>query len=249
MKKRRLDFESLDVSVNSIEAMDSLLLNESISIKSEDSLLRMILKLGSGYRELLRHIQLEFLNDSGLSLLSEYLVIPPESVWECAAERISHRRSPFDSPISSRFPAILAEFREKRFSLLGRGSRDGFGASEFHHQCDGHSSNLTVFSDTKGNIFGDFTPLKWDSNYGFRADDSLKSFLFTLKNSHNILARRFALKVRRPGRQSNAVALAVQCLCGVMALVFPMTVTETPRVTRSLTVATPTIPDWTAELS
>jgi hypothetical protein len=28
-----------------------------------------------------------------------------------------------------------------------------------------------------------------------------------------------------------------------------MTVTETPRVTRSLTVATPTIPDWTAELS
>jgi hypothetical protein len=50
--------------------------------------------------------------------------------------------------------------------------------------------------DTNGNIFGGFTPVKWESrtsNY-WRGDDSLKSFLFTLKNPHNIPARRFALK-------------------------------------------------------
>jgi hypothetical protein len=61
-----------------------------------------------------------------------------------------------------------------------------------------------VILDTKGNIFGGFTPLKWESRvhngkWGnddncYKADDSLKSFLFTLKNPHNIPARRFALK-------------------------------------------------------
>jgi hypothetical protein len=42
MKERRLEFESVDVSVISIEALDSLLLHESISIESEDALLRLI---------------------------------------------------------------------------------------------------------------------------------------------------------------------------------------------------------------
>jgi hypothetical protein len=48
--------------------------------------------------------------------------------------------------------------------------------------------------DTEGNIFGGFTPLKWESGNGWRADDSLKTFLFTLNDPHNIAARRFALK-------------------------------------------------------
>jgi hypothetical protein len=59
-----------------------------------------------------------------------------------------------------------------------------------------------VILDTKGNIFGGFTPLEWESRVWdesvsgqncFKADDSLKSFLFTLKNPHNIPARRFVL--------------------------------------------------------
>jgi hypothetical protein len=51
-----------------------------------------------------------------------------------------------------------------------------------------------VILDTKGNIFGGFTPVKWELKCGWKADDSLKSFVFTLKNPHNIPARRFALK-------------------------------------------------------
>jgi hypothetical protein len=64
-----------------------------------------------------------------------------------------------------------------------------------------------VILDTKGNIFGGFTPVKWESrvhdgkfgdeNNCFKADNSLKSFLFTLKNPHNIPARRFALKAEK----------------------------------------------------
>jgi hypothetical protein len=54
-----------------------------------------------------------------------------------------------------------------------------------------------VILDTKGNIFGGFTPVEWESKGGYKADDSRKSFLFTLKNPHNIPARKFALKAER----------------------------------------------------
>jgi hypothetical protein len=81
---------------------------------------------------------------------------------------------------------------------------DHFGLSrdsQFHGRCDGHANTLTVIVDTNGNIFGGFTPLTWESRRPnsatdwsncAKADDSLKSFLFTLKNPHN--ARRGGLR-------------------------------------------------------
>jgi hypothetical protein len=160
--------------------------------------LRIILKLGSGDRDLLRHIQIGFLSEDGLSLLDEHFGIPVESIWESAAERIAHPPAPFpDSLIISRFPEIFAEFRGKQFSLLWRGSRDGFEAQEFHRRCYGHANTLTVILDTKGNVFGGFTPVEWESGWKNKADDSLKSFLFTLKHPRNIPARRFALKAEK----------------------------------------------------
>jgi hypothetical protein len=57
-----------------------------------------------------------------------------------------------------------------------------------------------VILDTDGNIFGGFTPVEWESRtrkpYG-KADRSLKTFLFTLKNPHNFPARTFAFKAER----------------------------------------------------
>jgi hypothetical protein len=50
-----------------------------------------------------------------------------------------------------------------------------------------------VILDTEGNIFGAFTPVEWESRGDWTADDSEKSFLFTLTNPHNITPRRFAL--------------------------------------------------------
>jgi hypothetical protein len=90
-------------------------------------------------------------------------------------------------------PPLLGEFRGKRFALLWRGSRDGFGARDFHGRCDGRANTLTLILDTRGSVFGGFTPLQWARNSGWKCDDSLKSFLFTLKNPHNIPARKFAL--------------------------------------------------------
>jgi hypothetical protein len=95
----------------------------------------------------------------------------------------------FASLIVADFPALFAEFRGKHFTLLWRGSRDGFGAHDFHGRCDGHAPTLTLIQDTEGNIFGGFTPLEWESGYKFKADPSLKSFLFTLTDPHNLPAR------------------------------------------------------------
>jgi hypothetical protein len=103
----------------------------------------------------------------------------------------------WSSAIAPEFPKIFAEFRRRRFSLLWLGSRDGFGRSIFHSRCDGHPNTLTVILDTNGNIFGGFTPVEWESRTQqpyYKADPSLKSFIFTLKNPHNFPARRFALK-------------------------------------------------------
>jgi hypothetical protein len=109
----------------------------------------------------------------------------------------------FDSAIVPQFPPLFAEFGGKRFKLLWRGGRDGFGASKFHRRCNGHANTLTLIEDTDGNIFGGFTPVPWESreydeyeddNKMNKPDPSLRSFLFTLKNPHNFPARKFALK-------------------------------------------------------
>jgi hypothetical protein len=224
LKERRIDLEFADVSVLSVEALDSLLLSEFVRVESEDSLLRFILKLDSGYRDLLRHIQIGFLSEDGLHILDEHFGMPPESVWHSAAERItSPLPPPFDSRIISDFPEIFAEFQRKNFKILWRGSRDGFEAKDFHRRCDGHANTLTVILDTQGNIFGGFTPVEWESgsprswrefSNGFKTDDSLKSFLFTLKNPHNIPARRFALKAEEKDRAIECDSESGPCFGG-----------------------------------
>jgi hypothetical protein len=67
-----------------------------------------------------------------------------------------------------------------------------------------------VILDTDGNIFGGFTPVEWETRKWNhkkknetnlrKVDLSLKSFLFTLKNPHNVPARRFALKTEKKHR-------------------------------------------------
>jgi hypothetical protein len=122
---------------------------------------------------------------------------PPQAP-PSAPSTVALPRAPagFASLIVADFPALFAEFAGKRFTLLWRGSRDGFGAGDFHSRCDGHAPTLTLIQDTDGNIFGGFTPVEWDSHGGNKADPSLKSFLFTLKNPHNCPARKFALKAQ-----------------------------------------------------
>jgi hypothetical protein len=56
-----------------------------------------------------------------------------------------------------------------------------------------------LIADTDGNIFGGFTPVKCESGRSgkYEGDDSLRSFLFTLRNPHCVPPRKFALKAER----------------------------------------------------
>jgi predicted nucleic acid-binding Zn-ribbon protein len=103
----------------------------------------------------------------------------------------------WNSAIVPDFPKLFEDFKKKEFTLLWRGSRDGFGARDFHSRCDAHPNTLTVILNTDGNIFGGFTPLEWESKTRYKGDPSLKSFIFTLKNPHKVPPRRFALKAAK----------------------------------------------------
>jgi hypothetical protein len=100
------------------------------------------------------------------------------------------------SLIVSSFPLLFNEFRGKRFVLLWRGSRDGFGARGLHGRCDGQANTLILIFDMDGNVFGCLMPLKWDSSDKYKCDDSLQSFLYTLKNPQNIPGENFTLNAK-----------------------------------------------------
>jgi hypothetical protein len=112
-----------------------------------------------------------------------------------------------DSLIVGEIPPLFEKFREKRFNLLSRSSHDVFTVKEFHRRCDRRMNTLTLIADTEGNVFGCFTPVKWESrkwngksgeeSNTRKSDNNLRSFLFTLNNPHGIPPRKFVLKAER----------------------------------------------------
>jgi hypothetical protein len=126
-------------------------------------------------------------------------------IEELSAENAAMRAQPrptatlgvphLDSLIVTEFPMeILRDFREKRFELLWRATRDTFSLNQFHSRCDGRSNTLTIIMDADGNIFGGFTPLAWDCSSSWKNDTSGRSFVFTLKNPSGLGQLKFGLK-------------------------------------------------------
>jgi hypothetical protein len=95
--------------------------------------------------------------------------------------------------VVSDFSGILAEFNKKRFSLLWRNWRDGFGAHDFDSRCHGDADPLTMILDTNGNVLRAFTPVEWDCIRYIESDDSQRSFFCTLTDPANIPATKFPL--------------------------------------------------------
>jgi hypothetical protein len=102
--------------------------------------------------------------------------------------------SPLKSKLLTERQAIdllkLCEFNlGDKWSLLYRGSRDGFGSRDFHLKCDGKASTLTICKALKsGFIFGGYTQAKWESplpssKHRFVTDPN--AFLFSLTNRDN----------------------------------------------------------------
>jgi hypothetical protein len=63
--------------------------------------------------------------------------------------------------LGPRFPAANPSWK-----LLFRGTRDGFGATDFHSRCDHQGATVTVVKSTSGHVFGGVTVQPWGSETG-----------------------------------------------------------------------------------
>jgi hypothetical protein len=126
-----------------------------------------------------------------------------QSIWTKLVERLKQSKGDIlrsdryhrsiESIIINHCQVILNEFKDQKWILLSRGSRDGFRGSNFHEKCDNQSNTLTLIETTKEFIFGGFAPVSWDSSCQWKSDDTKKSFLFTLKNPRNSESRKFMI--------------------------------------------------------
>ena len=101
----------------------------------------------------------------------------------------------------------LCEFSPNdKWSLLYRGTRDGFGSKDFHSKCDGHYNTLTIVK-TKGSgfIFGGFTAVNWESSGEWKSDTN--AFIFSLTNKDNSLLK---MKVD-PDKHHRAIFCHSEC--------------------------------------
>ena len=74
---------------------------------------------------------------------------------------------------------------EVTLSLLYQGSRDGFGAADFHAKCDDKGATVTIVKSTEGFIFGGYSDQSWATSgdsYGVWKSSS-RAFLFSVVNS------------------------------------------------------------------
>ena len=80
----------------------------------------------------------------------------------------------------------LCEFEpNEKWTLLYRGTRDGFNSRDFHHKCDGFDRTVTIIeSKQTANVFGGYTSLAWDSSNAYKCDP--RAFLFSLNNKDNL---------------------------------------------------------------
>jgi hypothetical protein len=82
----------------------------------------------------------------------------------------------------------LCEFLPNdKWSLLYRGTRDGFDSNDFHSKCDGHANTLTIFKAEQSEfIFGGYTTVAWEScskSGKWKSDPN--AFIFSLTNKDN----------------------------------------------------------------
>ena len=98
----------------------------------------------------------------------------------------------------------LCEFSPSdKWSLLYRGTRDGFGAKDFHTKCDGHPNTLTILKAKQSSfIFGGFTSVSWESSTDGKWKSDQNAFIFSLINKGN---KSLKIKID-PKRHQSAIA-------------------------------------------
>ena len=95
-----------------------------------------------------------------------------------------------DSPRQFEFIQKLKEWSGyKKMELLYRGTRDGMNSNNFHNKCDNKGPNYVLIENDKGNIFGGFSSISWESSGGYK--NVPECFIFTLTNIYNIQPTKF----------------------------------------------------------
>jgi hypothetical protein len=203
------DFDQLSPSL-----LQALLSDSKLVLGDEDTLFEIVHRRASEdlmYFGLLEFVRFEFLSAPCMTRAAAFISSSLDSltfgIWSSLRTRLmlpvaasagTDRLTSLpaiDSKIVSAIPEIFSGLGDATFQLLYRGSRDGFGASEFHRRCDRHPNTVTLILSTNDCIFGGYTPRAWNSGEpGFASDPSLRSFVFTLKNPHNLPPQIFKQK-------------------------------------------------------
>jgi hypothetical protein len=68
-----------------------------------------------------------------------------------------------------------------------------------------------LLSETEGNVFGGFRPVKWESCQGSKGDDRLWSFLFPLRKPDGVPPRTVALM---EGKKQHVIYCDSACCAG-----------------------------------
>lgn len=71
-------------------------------------------------------------------------------------------------------------YKNLKFTLLFRKSRDGSNGKDFHKYCDNQGPTLSLVETEKGNKFGGYTPINWESPTCEDKSDE-ETFIFSLK--------------------------------------------------------------------
>jgi hypothetical protein len=197
-------------SVKELQILDHKLLrrileSRFLTLSTEDSLLRVLISLGSSFSEFFDCIEISFLSAEGIGLFVDGLGFEHLNAWiwgkvcdrlksvtrvPAVCDRVAF---PCESTILRRLPSVLSRFCGHGWTLSYRGSQHGFRAVDFHGKCNSQSNTVTLIDTTTGCIFGGFTPIGWDSSSGWKEDPTKQSFLFRIKDHRNSEPRTFVL--------------------------------------------------------
>ncbi|ETO25936.1 hypothetical protein RFI_11202 [Reticulomyxa filosa] len=84
--------------------------------------------------------------------------------------------------------------RKKRWKLMFRASKHGFGASQFHAKLDNKSgTTVTVIQSTMNHVFGGYTSIAWTSSGNYASDNN--SWIFLLRAGKNVTPKKGKWKV------------------------------------------------------
>jgi hypothetical protein len=90
-----------------------------------------------------------------------------------------------DSVLWSKLFRVSTKLLKNKWTLIYRGTKDGFGAIDFHRECDGVAKTVTIVKTTNGNIFGGYTDLTWSSPTTLTDYIDNNAFIFSLVNEKN----------------------------------------------------------------